>query len=312
MTAKEMTAMHPSVTRARELHDLMERYIETRRRAFLPRARAIAAEAGLDARDLLFLAYTRQVADGDLVPIAHLTRRAVYSTKEGWRVRMGTLVAAGLAEPVAEGWRLTPRGRALVDLFWEADHAHRASLPLPAEPLRRVVATLEGILRGVEGGPGDRVTSIRRTAPADRERAADAVRAEQAMFELAVTLDDGHIRAWERAGHTGPSVDVLTQVWYGKTSDADLREALSSKQEQPDIDRHVEALVGAGHLRRTDGGVALTEQGRAAREAIERETDRLGLEHWPRGETLEQMIRDMTALVEALPAEADLPAGPTH
>ena len=26
------------------------------------------------------------------------------------------------------------------------------------------------VLRGVEGGPGDRVTSIRRTAPADPER----------------------------------------------------------------------------------------------------------------------------------------------
>jgi hypothetical protein len=30
--------MHPSVARARELHDLVERYIETRRRAFLPQA----------------------------------------------------------------------------------------------------------------------------------------------------------------------------------------------------------------------------------------------------------------------------------
>lgn len=304
--------MHPSVTRARELHDLMERYIETRRRAFLPHARAIAAEAGLDDRDLLFLGYTRQVAEGDLVPTGHLRRRAVYSTKAAWRGRMETLVAAGLAEAVSEGWRLTSRGRAVVDRFWEADHAHRASLPLPAEPLRRVVATLEGILRDVQGGPGDRVTSVRRTAPADRERAPGAVRAEQAMFELAVTLDDGHIRAWERAGHTGPLVDVLTQVWYGKTSDADLREALSSKQEQPDMDRHVDALVGAGDLRRTDGGVALTDQGRAAREAIERETDRLGLEHWPRGETLDQMIHDMTALVEALPSEAELPGGPTH
>jgi hypothetical protein len=166
---------------------------------------------------------------------------------------MGSFVGAGLAEATSDGWRLTPQGRAIVDRFWQADHAHRASLPFPAGPLRRVVATLERIVRGIEGGPHDRLTSIRRTAPPERERAPDAVRAEQAMFELAVTLDDGHIRAWEHAGCSGPMLDVLTQVWYGKTTDADLREALATKQDPRDIEAHMDALIRAGDLRRADG-----------------------------------------------------------
>lgn len=304
--------MHPAVPRAREFHDLMERYIETRRRAFLAQVRAIAREEGLSERDLLFLAYTRQAADGDLVPTVRLRRRAVYTTKEPWRARFETLTAAGLAEATAEGWRLTSRGRGLVERFWQADRAHRRSLDLPPEALRRVVSTLEGTLRGLEGGPGDRLTSVRRTAPRDRDREPDAVRAEQAMFELAVTLDDGHIRAWERAGYAGPALDVLTQVWYGKTTRAELIEALATKQEPEDVDRHVDELVRRGDLEREGDRILPTVQGRSARDAIETETDRLGLAHWPSGAMLESLIADLTALVNALPPEHELPVGPTH
>lgn len=305
-------AMHPSPKRAREFHDLMERYIETRRRAFLPRVRAMAADAGLAERDLLFIGYTRQVSDGDRIPVALLRRRACYSTAEPWRTRLGTLEAAGLVRPEGDDWVLTSSGREVVSRFWREDAEHRTSLGLPAEPLHRVVGALEAAVRDRTAGPGDRLTSIRRTAPADRDRQHDAVRAEQAMFELAVTLDDGHIRAWQAAGYPGPVLDVLTQVWYGKTDRAGLHEALSTKQPPQDVDRHVTELERRGDLRVDGDGISLTDQGRAAREAIEAETDRIGLGHWPQGEDLERLIGDLAALVDALPPEDQLPAGPTH
>lgn len=304
--------MHPSTKRARDLHDLMERYIETRRRALLPKVRALAAEAGVGEREVLFLGYTRQVSDGDRIPTGLLRRRACYSTTEPWRARFATLAAAGLVEEEDDGWRLTARGRDLVDRFWAADAEHRASLGLPAEPLRRVVAALEAAVLDRPAAPEDRLTAIRRTAPPDRRGAPDAVRAEQAMFELAVTLDDGHIRAWKEAGYSGPALDVLTQVWYGKTDRPSLTEALATKQTADDVDRHVAELVARGDLLVEGDRVDLTEQGRALRERIEAETDRLGLEHWPRGEALEDLMRDLTAIVEALPPEDELPKGPTH
>lgn len=301
-----------TATRQRELHDVMERYIERRRRAFLPEVRRIAAEAGVSESALLFLAYTRQLDTGGAIPLARLRRRAVYATKEPWRARLDEVVAAGLAEPAEGGWRLTARGREVVERTWEATHAQQRALPLPAEPLQRVVETLEGIVRDVPATDDQRLASVRRTAPADRERANLATRAEQAMFETAVLHDDGHIGAWERAGYDGPTLDVLTHVWRGCATYSDLSTKLGRAQDPADLDRAIAGLERRGELARDGEALALTAKGRAARERIEEETDREGFARWPRGDELEALIADVEALVAALPSEAELPVGPTH
>lgn len=304
--------MHPSVARARELHDLFERYIETRRRAFYPRVQRIAVEAGISERALLFLGYARQVKEGETVSVAALRRRVLYSAKETWRQRFQELVAAGLAEPVTEGWRFTDAGLGLMDRFWRENREHQRSLSLPAEPLHRVVTAIEDIVKRIDSRPGQRVHMLRKLAPDDRDRQPEAVRLEFAIFELAVSLDDGHIAAWEAAGYTGPLVDVLTRVWYGKTTWDELVKALDFTQEPEVLERHVRELVRRGDLVREGDRVELTTQGRATRERIEEETDRLGLAHWPKGEQLESLIGEMTALADALPPEDQLPKGPTH
>lgn len=304
--------MTDTATRQRELHDAMERYIERRRRAFLPEARRLAAEAGLTESALLFLMYTRQLDTGGRIPAARLRRRALYATKEGWRARLEPGLAAGLVEPDEAGWHLTARGRDLVERAWQATWAHQRSLPLPADPLRRALDALEAVVRDAPAAEGTRFASIRRTAPPDRERAHPATRLELAMFETAVLHDDGHIGAWERAGYAGPVLDVLTRVWRGADTHGALVKELASTQETADVDRGVAELVRRGDLVREGDALRLTEGGRAAREAIEADTDRLGFERWPRGEALERLIADVEALVAALPSEAELPAGPTH
>lgn len=304
--------MHPDVRRARELHDIIEKYIETRRRAFLPSVQRMAAQVGISKRALLFLGYARQILEGDTVPVSALRGRIVYSAKESWRPRWEELVGAGLAEPIEDGWRVTPIGLGVIDLFWAANREHQRSLPLPAEPLHSAVTAIEAILPRIEARAGDRVAMLRRLAPDDRGRQPEAVRLEFAIFELAVSLDDGHIAAWRNAGYTGTTVDVLTRVWYGKTTHPDLLAALAFTQEPEDVERNVEELVRRGDLVRDGERVELTAQGRATRERIEEETDRLGLAHWPTGESLESLIADMEALVGALPPESELPKGPTH
>jgi len=300
------------VTRARELHDVMEKYIETRRRAFSPYVQRIAADTGLSERAVLFFGYVRPLVNADLVTEADLKRRVCYQAKRPWVQRWQELVGTGHAEPATDGWRITPKGHALIDRFWAANREHQCSLPLPAEPLRRVVSVIEAILKDVPSQPGERVHMIRRTAPDDRPKQPDAVRVEFAMFELAVTLDDGHISAWRTAGYDGPSVDVLTRVWYGKERWDDLVQALSFTQEPADVERNVRELIERGDLAREGDRVTLTAQGRGTRERIEQETDRLGLARWPSGAALESLIADVSALVAGLPPEDQLPSGPTH
>lgn len=305
------TTAQSTIERQLALHDVMEAYIERRRRAFLPKAREIAAEAGISDAELLFLMHLRQVADGDTLRVARLRRRAVYSTKEGWRTRLEALERVGLVERSGEDWRLTQSGSGLVARAWSATREQQRALPLPQEPLHRVVAALEEAVRDAPARDTDRLSSVRRMAPPD-ERTHDAVRAEQAMFELAVTHDDGHIAAWESAGYSGTALDVLTQVWYGHDTVAKLRAALATKQEEADTDRHIAELVHRGDLERDGDAVRLTAQGRAMRERIEAETHRLGFARWPRGEALERLFADIEALVATLPAEEELPKGPTH
>lgn len=301
-----------TIARQRELHDLMEKFIGNRRRAFIPRQREMAAELGLNDATLPFLAHLRQIGEGDLVPIERLRRRLCYSSREGWRAKIAELVDRGFATEVASGWRLTASGMAAIDRVWKAVYEQTRALPLPKEALGRSVAALEAIVRDARGDEYARLTMIRRCAVPDRESAEDAVRIEQAMFETCVLLDDGHIAAWREAGYRGPVLDVLTKVWYGARTRAELYEALKHSQEPAHVDQHIHELVARGDLLLDGDEVQLTEQGRSTRERIEERTNQLGLARWPSGADLEGLRADVSALVAALPPEDQLPTGPTH
>lgn len=310
MTVTESAAA--TIVRQRELHDLMEKFIGNRRRAFIPRSRKIASELGLAEATLPFLAHLRQIAEGDFVPLERLRRRLCYASREGWRAKLAELVSAGLAEEAKDGWRLTPRGMAAIDRVWSSVYEQLRALPLPAEPLRRTVESLEAITAPVAGSEYDRFTMIQRTAVPNRDRADHAVRIEQAMFETCVLLDDGHIGAWRAEGYRGPVLDVLTKAWYGATTRDDLKKSLNSSQAPEHVDQHLDELVNRGDLQVEGDTVTLTAQGRATRDRIEEETNRMGLARWPTGDALERLIADVEALVAALPPDGQLPKGPTH
>ncbi len=310
MTVTESAAS--TIVRQRELHDLMEKFIGNRRRAFIPRSREIASELGLAEATLPFLAHLRQIAEGDFVPLERLRRRLCYASREGWRAKLEELVSAGLAEEAKDGWRLTARGTAAIDQVWNSVYEQLRALPLPAEPLRRTVETLEAITAPVVGTEYDRLTMIRRTAVPNRARADHAVRIEQAMFETCVLLDDGHIGAWRAAGYRGPVLDVLTKVWYGANTRDELKKALSYSQDPEHVDAHIQELVARGDLSVSGDAVTLTEHGRKTRDGIEEKTNRDGLARWPERDQLEALFADVEALVAVLPSEEDLPKGPTH
>lgn len=301
-----------TVARQRELHDLMEKFIGSRRRAFIPRSKELADELGVPEALLPFLQHLRQIAEGQFVPLERLKRRSCYASREGWRDRLADLVSGGSVEQADGGWRLTSRGIDAIDRTWTAVYEQLRALPLPKGPLRRTVAALDAIVGPAAGDEYDRLTSIRRCAPPGGKDAEDAVRIEQLFFETCVLLDDGHIHAWRRAGYSGPVLDVLTKVWYGADTREAVKKALTSSQAPEHVDAHIEELVARGDLEVDGETVRLTDQGRRTRDRIEEETDRDGLARWPRGAELEALMVDVAALVAVLPPEDQLPTGPTH
>ena len=298
-----------TITRQRELHDLMEKFIGNRRRAFIPRSRVLAAELGVSEGTLPFLAHLRQIAEGDFVPLERLRRRLCYASREGWRAKLAELVGLGMATETEDGWRLTPTGMQAIETVWTNVYDQLRALPLPKDALRRTVATLDSIVGPATGDEYDRLTMIRRCAPRSTE---DAVRVEQLFFETCVLLDDGHIHAWRAAGYRGPVLDVLTKVWYGASTREEVTKALSYSQDPEHVEQHIAELVARGDLSANGEAIALTEQGRAARDAIEEQTNRDGLARWPVGAKLEALIADIETLVAVLPPEDELPKGPTH
>ena len=301
-----------TVTRQREFHDLMEKFIGNRRRAFIPRSNELAAELGVPEATLPFLQHLRQIAEGDFIPLERLKRRLCYSSREGWREKLEQLVSLGFAEQADGGWRLTRRGVEAIDTTWAAVYDQLRALPLPKDALRRTVAALDAVVGPATGDEYDRLTMIRRCAPKGGRNAEDAVRIEQLFFETCVLLDDGHIHAWRRAGYRGPELDVLTKVWYGANTRDAVKKALSYSQAPEHVDAHIDELVARGDLSVEGDAVTLTDQGRVTRDRIEEQTDRDGLARWPKGAELEALMADVAALVAVLPPEDQLPTGPTH
>lgn len=310
MTATETA--RSTITRQREFHDLMEKFIGNRRRAFIPRSRELAAELGLAEATLPFLSHLRQIAEGDFVPLERLRRRLCYASRESWRAKLAELVSLGFAQEADGGWRLTPRGMKAIEAAWTNVYDQLRALPLPKDALRRTVAALDEVVGSASGDEYDRLTMIRRCAPAGGRSAEDAVRIEQVFFETCVLLDDGHIHAWRAAGYRGPVLDVLTKVWYGASTRDELKKALSYSQDPEHVDAHIQELVARGDLSVTGDSVALTEQGKKTRDQIEEQTNREGLARWPAGDKLEALFADVEALVAVLPPEDELPKGPTH
>jgi hypothetical protein len=79
---------------------------------------------------------------------------------------------------------------------------------------------------------------------------------------------DAHVAAWTGAGFDGPEIGLLTELYWGLPPRSYVRTRAWSTAE---LDDAQERLVARGLIE--EGGAALTEQGRSAREAVEEGTD---------------------------------------
>lgn len=281
--------------------DLLPKYLEKRAAAFPEeRRQATAAEAGVPLTLLGILANAPRLGV-EVITLERHRWRAPYTTKDPWTPAWEQFVAAGLAERADGGWRITPRGRGIVERITRELRAFVETLALPALELRRTTKTLVELAAKIPPD-SERAQAGRRGLALPHEVRSDPVRLEVAIAELWLRRDDCHVAAWQWAGYEGPALDVLTQVWQGKHGLEEVAAALAAKQERADVERRVEELVRRGDLTRQGDALALTPQGQKRRDEIEAQTDRRYFADWPKGEALARLGDDLRALLDAIPA----------
>lgn len=297
----------------RQVLDMLPEFLTKRLATFDPVADALAREIGISRSAVGILNGALTLREGDLVRRARTAWRSPYAVKRAL-VEQGyaELVAAGLAEVVPDGWRLRPRAVQLANESSRRIRAHVRSLPLPEAATRRVAAGLVG-LAGRIPASAERAALIRRVRPSADEPASDAVTASLAANELWAFRDDCHIAAWQDAGYEGPAFEVLSFVWSspadvtwtkigGHGTIEDLAKALQTRQDRPDLERNVDALVGRGDLQSDGDAVRLTPRGKATRDAIEEDTDRRYFAIWDLDDAATARLgEDLRAVIDAFP-----------
>lgn len=229
--------------------------------------------------------------------------RSPYATiHDQWQAALAALEGAGLAILERERWHLTDAGRAVASEGRDAAAAYLARRrTIPDAEVSAIAADLDrayaAFLAAREPEAREHTDWGRRFRTEPPASALAAL--ENAVYGLWMARDDCHMAAWRAAGMEGPAVDVLTRIWRSEAATlADLAGKLTHQRPE-DVTRAVAAMRQAG-LVAADDPLALSGRGRALREGIEAETDRLFFSPWPddiaaRAPTLEEGLRSINA-----------------
>lgn len=204
-----------------------------------------------------------------------------------WDQQQAASVAArdaGLVDEKDGRWDLTVAGGDLMKRVRREADAYLSSLPSPLDSaaLTRLASLLGRAFDATVASLDPRWHSH---IPRASRTAGDGTRHPMVALENAVVglwnaRDDCHMAAWGQAGLDGPTLDTLTRIWRGEAaSESDLAAKLTS-QRPTDVAAELARLRGDG-LVATDAPPRTTDKGRAARQAIEDETDRLFFAGWP-------------------------------
>jgi hypothetical protein len=296
----------------RQVTDMLPEFLTRRLATLPPKSKARAAELGMSENALGQLSNALVVRDGDLVKRSTFAFRSPYAVKrpaleQGW----AEIVAAGLAEATADGWRISPQALEIATDMSRRIRGHVRGLPFPAAT-KRAADTLWPISGRVPADAG-RTALVRRLAPDPDEPPSDAITLTRAAQILWAFRDDCHIPAWQEKGYEGPAFEVLSFVWsgpadvsYTKLPGVDsierLEKALAPRQDSADIERNVDVLLRRGDVVREDGSIRITPQGQRTRDAIEVETDRRYFEIWDLDDAgFARVGDDLRAIIDALP-----------
>lgn len=298
----------------RQVVDMLPEYLTKRGTPLTAMADAYAGELGVPRMALVALFNGWLMRDGVVFRRERAMFRSPYPTKwsaldEHWTA----LTAAGLAEPVDGGWRITPGGDAAVLEYQRRFREGLRALSVPADATRRAAADLQRLASRIPPAAARASWVRRRPLPAPDEPPSDLVALDLADLPLWYFRDDCHIGAWQERGYEGPAFDVLSYVWSsppdvsytkigGHRTVDDLAQALAARQDRADVERNVGALVERGDLVRDADNVSITPQGQRTRDEIEAETDRRYFAIWDLDDAATARLGDdLRSIIDALP-----------
>src|SRR5438552_5208143 len=213
----------------KELPPLMPQFLR-KRRAGSPTVGKLMAELGLERPVFFTLVLLHEIEGGyggGPVTAAQvkLRSRYIYSTRDLLAAPLSVLKEKGLVLEDKEGRLvLSPQARQAVERLHEAARARLAEMrPLPAQELEVLARQLERAVDGVmhdpvlAPSPGTHLAASRSLATFGPDAPA-MVRIEQAIYDLWITRDDAHIRAWRDADMEGPPMQVLSLIWSGEAT----------------------------------------------------------------------------------------------
>lgn len=273
--------------RRRALVDLLPRFL-LRRRAGWSGLEDLLAQSGLARPELLLLRAIAMETDQGVGMTDDQLRADLYNPYNTFNPifeSLPALVEKGALRKDGDRYSVSSAARELVERAEAAGNAYLATLDLlPAADLARLAETLAEIAGRMWAAPEPAVKAhqarVRRLAPVEAGQAAALL--DYAIYALWAARDDAHMAAWRAAGFDGPAFDILSRLWSGEAgTPAALNEALRHSQRPAEIARGVDELERRGYLARDSDALRLTAQGRAARDAIEAETDRMYFAPWP-------------------------------
>jgi DNA-binding MarR family transcriptional regulator len=267
-----------------DLYPLSQQALQALDPHYRPAMQQALAEAGLEGRHWGVLLFTQGVEPQPL-NATRLHALSPYTTVEVLAERLVEAAGQGFLAAADDGYRLTEAGRSALRGSFAAVHQALAAFePLPADDMRRVADLLGRLVdsSAAAAAPADKshLHASRRTDPG--AGVSLAARLDQYLTDLNAFRDDTHVAAWRPQGVDGSAWEALTMVWRG---DANTPEALAEKL----AGRRLEPAAYAVALRslaerdwvaEQAGAYSATEQGRAIRQQVEDETDRLFYEPW--------------------------------
>ena len=105
---------------------------------------------------------------------------------------------------------------------------------------------------------------------------------EQAITCLSSYRDDAHLAAWRPSGLSPTALESLTLVWREQAASlSELFERLASRgRPQAEYARAIEELRKRDYLSGPDEALRLTSAGKAFRQQVEQDTDRMFYAPW--------------------------------
>jgi hypothetical protein len=285
----------------REIPPLLRLFLQ-RRRVGTPAVAPALEQLGIE-RPLLFeLLHIHAINgsfNGAAATLSQVRAWNPYTVIDGDSERVAELLHLGLLHQDPEGaLSLSPEALHAVEQVHRGSSAYVAGREvLPSDTLQALAGQL---YRAV-----DALTTHPTTAPQPGshlagylsvQRYSDVSRPMAAIEAYAADLwgarDDAHMAAWREAGMEGPALDVLTQVWQGSSTVAEVAANLEDKQTRADVESTLAWLVAEEYLTLDGDTVTITPTGVMKRDDIERETDRIYFAPWPHTAEDAAFVRD--------------------